>query len=350
MNYVWTGAPEATDRTYVDYFWKDVESEIIHCDEKWYYIEPNKWLTSYIQAYDFATGTSANVHQISARWSAGWSSYWQIASKLARHKDRLYYNTPDKIYSVKFDGTDNREFLSETLSGTDAIYEMKIQDDYLYYRIVPQSQGAVVEQKQVLIEKTVHGYVWPMINEDWGIGDWFLRAHDVTVELRPTYNSAATVGTTTEWVYNAVSRPALASFIASRGTTGLGEFTLENVPFGEYVLAIKRPGYLVRCINITISATDPDTIELTPPGIDDRGVFQLWGGDCNDDWIIDNSDIGLIVSLMEQEIYALSPGYRPSCDMNADGLIDNSDIGIVTDNWNKSVLDYPGAAGVDFFS
>jgi len=195
---------------------------------------------------------------------------------------------------------------------------------------------------KIVIDKNfraVTGKVWPMVDEHWGLGDTFLRKHDITVELRETFLTPAGASLKTKAVLIPNSTPK----------AGIGEFTINNVPFGTYVLYIKRAGFLVRTMMVTVSPSSPDMITLTPPGAADAGIFNLWWGDCNDDYRIDNEDILMILELLGMGINANDGLYNPACDMNGDGRCDNADILMVLENWNKFVSQYPGAAGVNFF-
>ncbi|MCL2496157.1 MAG: InlB B-repeat-containing protein, partial [Clostridiales bacterium] len=174
--------------------------------------------------------------------------------------------------------------------------------------------------KKIDITRTITGFVWPMVTNDKGLGESFLRKHDVVVELRSTFRTPAAAALSTKAVLVDASE-------------GLGKFTFENVPFGTYVLYIKRPGYLARAMMVTVSDSSPPVIELAPPSVvnpppnvrPDNGVFRLWWGDCSDDRRVDNQDIMMIMELMQLMVNAFSPLYDPACDLNADGLIDNED-------------------------
>ena len=183
---------------------------------------------------------------------------------------------------------------------------------------------------------TVKGKVWPMVSEDlWNIGDTFLKAHDVVVELRSTFNTPAPAGLSTKAVL--------------KDGTGLGEFTFSGVPDGDYVLYIKRPGYLTRAMKVTISGAIGSTITLEPPGTTEGGVFKLLWGDCTDDLRIDNDDVLMVLEMIANNVNAFSPLYNAACDFNADGLIDNEDILMIIEMWNKIARVYPGAGDVNFY-
>ena len=190
---------------------------------------------------------------------------------------------------------------------------------------------AVWEQQQT---RTVSGYVMPMaMNELFGVGGGFLLMHDVVVELRTTFLTPA---------------PAQLSVKAElMNNLGIGQFTFENVPFGNYVLYIKRPGYLARPMLVTVDASSSAIISLAPPDVAEMGIFRLLPGDCNNDDRVDNLDIIMILDLASQRVNALDTRYVPYCDLDANGLIDMADFNMAYTNWGATVLDYSGSEGVN---
>jgi len=184
--------------------------------------------------------------------------------------------------------------------------------------------------------KTVTGKVWPIQDVDlWGIGDSFMRKHDVVVELRSTFLTPAPAN--------------LRTTAASTGGSGQGEFTFTNVPNGNYVLYIKRPGYLTRAMLVSITDSSPAVVTLAPPGTAEGGIFRLWWGDCNDDYRVDNDDVLMILELMVMNVNAFHTYYNAACDMDGDGRIDNDDILMVLEMWDRNITQYPGFTGVDPF-
>jgi len=184
---------------------------------------------------------------------------------------------------------------------------------------------------------TVSGLVSPVAFDCLGLGPDFLRLFDVIVELRETFRTPAP--------------PALHTVAVPADGVGLGAFTIPNVPEGEYVLYIKRPGYLTRSMNVTVSAAAAApgtlTVFLTPPGPADHGVFNLWAGDVNNNLFIDNSDFLAIMEAFGARYP--NPPYAPNLDLNADGMIDNDDLALATANVNLGATDYPGAEDVDIY-
>ena len=181
---------------------------------------------------------------------------------------------------------------------------------------------------------TVTGQVFPMAAFDWGYGNSFLALHDVVVELRSTFLTPAPSELSTKAVL--------------QGYSGYGSFTFENVPYGDYILYIERPGYLTRAMPVTINQS---VVTLTSPGASENGVFRLWWGDSNGDLTIESKDYMMIMALVEENVAYPDPRYNAACDLNADRLINNSDlIMLLFDYWDMNIWDYPGAEGVDVFS
>jgi len=180
--------------------------------------------------------------------------------------------------------------------------------------------------------KTVHGYVWPMVTQDCIPG--FAEQHGIVVELRETFQTPAA--------------PGLSAAATQTDSDGNGEFVIEDVPPGDYVLVIERPGCLARCMNVTISSSGPDVIELEPPDTDpmDSGVFVLWWGDCDGNLTIDDDDLLMLQGLWN--VSANSLNYDPACDLDGNGRIDNSDALMLMMRYGYSTVDYAGAEGVDF--
>ncbi|MCL2352726.1 MAG: VWA domain-containing protein [Firmicutes bacterium] len=222
-------------------------------------------------------------------------------------------------------------------SAYNGLYKMSPRQ---YTVTVSQGEVSVVDDKKTDMgngfsfvnpfeTKAVSGYVEPMVVEtpDPALVN-FTEKYDVTVELRTSYLTPAPAALTTTAVWT--------------GTNYVGEFTIENVVPGNYLLYIKRPGYLARCLPVTVSKTDPDTVKLSPPGAD---VFELWWGDANGDGIVNAMDIMRVKEKLNTD--AFGADFDPACDMNGDGMADGRDLMMVLQNINTTILDYPGAENVN---
>lgn len=147
---------------------------------------------------------------------------------------------------------------------------------------------------------------------------------------------------------NDPSIPAAASLrtvVLGKGTSGTGKFSLTNVPYGEYLLFIYRPGYLLRTMEVTVSESDPGTIGLKP---EDGEIFERWPGDVNGDGTVDN--LNLMINIQETNEMFPSSRYNASVDLNADGIIDSEDKDIILSYLDRDLLNYPGAIDYDYLS
>lgn len=180
----------------------------------------------------------------------------------------------------------------------------------------------------------ITGRVMPLATQDiLGGGSGFQKRFDVVVELRSTFLTPAT--------------GQLRTIAVLMNTLGVGEFVFENVPAGNYVLFIKRPGYLARPMLVTVGGSSTATVVLEPPDPAETGIFRLWPGDVNDDHKTDPEDANLVKALLGVSVY--DPRYNPACDFNADGIIDPEDLKWTIVNNNRTSLEYSGAAGVNPF-
>jgi hypothetical protein len=171
-----------------------------------------------------------------------------------------------------------------------------------------------------------------------------VKMHDITVELRTAINTPAPAALTTT-----------AVLIPTHAKRATGEFTISNVPFGNYILYIKRAGYLHRTFAVSITAASTDIVELAPPntgfeaGGPDNGVFNLWWGDVNGEGRIDHEDQSIVLGLAAHNptINARDPQtvskYLAECDFNGDGLIDSEDVKILEENLDRISTYYAGA-------
>ena len=184
--------------------------------------------------------------------------------------------------------------------------------------------------------RTVTGQVFPLAAFDLGYGSSFLSQHDVVVELRSTFQTPAS--------------SALSTKAVLTGYSGYGVFTFQNVPYGDYILYIHRPGYLARAMPVSIAPSSPAVVTLMPPGTSENGVFRLWWGDSNGDLSIESKDYMMIMELVEEGVAYPDPRYNAACDLNADGNVNTYDLMMLYDYWDRNIWQYPGAEGVDVFS
>lgn len=237
-------------------------------------------------------------------------------------------------HNYKLSETSMPAELAQRYTKSDEVFTV----DVAYGKVtIKNGQGDVVNDGFLFnnpgLGRTVTGLVWPLVTNDLGLGDEFLKMHGIVVELRTSFLTPAPANLSTTAVWS--------------GVGDNGQFTIKDVPFGNYLLYIKRPGYLTRCMPVTVSENDLEVIFLKPPG--SEGIFNLWWGDVNGDHVVDNLDILRILDCMEKQIDVEDPRYNPAYDLNADGNIDNLDILRILDKLNKEATDYEGAANINLW-
>jgi hypothetical protein len=100
----------------------------------------------------------------------------------------------------------------------------------------------------------------------------------------------------------------------------LGLFRLENVLEGDYILEIKREGYVTRWAKITVEANNP---------VQYLGHREIVPGDINDDRLINFTDAAEEKLKIGGHFSFPGTTYLPKYDLNADGKIDQLDLNII---------------------
>jgi hypothetical protein len=97
----------------------------------------------------------------------------------------------------------------------------------------------------------------------------------------------------------------------------VGLYRFENVPQGDYVLVLSRPGYLPRYAKITI-LNDNLTV----------GHREIIGGDVNGDMAINALDINATNSRVVSKFNSIG-NYEARFDINGDDQIDSDDVDLI---------------------
>lgn len=130
----------ASDTTYDNAFWVNTNSPLVIKDDNIYYINH---ATKRIMKRAYSSGEESTLYTISDMWrpSDSLNSYYTSSySGLFRLGDRLYFNTPDYISSITFEGTDERQE-TEKLSGADgSVYGSIYRGGLIYYVLYTQYQ------------------------------------------------------------------------------------------------------------------------------------------------------------------------------------------------------------------
>jgi hypothetical protein len=174
--------------------------------------------------------------------------------------------------------------------------------------------------------RIIKGIVSPIAYDDHGYGAEFLDRFTTLVQLRDPVTCAPLADTT----------------VIPIGITGLGCFSFSNVPEGDYILYIFRPGYLSRTLAVHADA-DEGITEVSPP---DGNILSLMAGDCiyNTTFnVVNANDVSLLEAVMGRVYPEL--GALAQCDFNADGVINDLDRDLLVANYYKESSDYAGNAG-----
>lgn len=157
VHYDWKAEYTASDTTYDEYFWSDINTKIPYIGGNYYFI-CNIYGDSLKGNLVKCNGTeSTALLDIGARWAAnaeGTSVWRNNFAYLAVSGDKFYFNTTDKIYSVNFDGSDIQEIYSESDEQSEIgdIYGMTLKSDgYLYVSVSANPNSAAQSFQAVYV-------------------------------------------------------------------------------------------------------------------------------------------------------------------------------------------------------
>lgn len=172
------------------------------------------------------------------------------------------------------------------------------------------------------------------LNYGYSIGNVFGTVSPVKFYDDDTeFNSAieTTVELNTYYTGEFVAAMHLKDWSASNNE--YASYSMTGVHSGDYLVKIKRPGYLTyyRKISLLDNAIDLGSITLIP-------------GDVNGDDIINSDDLNMVTSLIGTE-YG-SESYISSADINSDKVINSEDVNLVNANINKNSNEYAGNVNV----
>jgi hypothetical protein len=169
----------------------------------------------------------------------------------------------------------------------------------------------------------ITGIVLKVVWNDHGFGEDFLNLFTIVAQLRNPTTCAVIAATT----------------VARIGSTGTGRFCFANVPEGDYILYLHRPGYVARTLAVYAPAGDGIT-SVSPP---DAEVFDLLAGDVTNNNIVDTFDISLVKNAFTA-LYP-NPPYQADVDFNADAVVDTFDLSVARNNFSFQSSLYSGNAG-----
>lgn len=130
-----TDYERCTSTTYDNAFWADSNTLLLDYNNYWYYLDLEGVLRKHSLKDINAAGTK--IATLGGKWYVHGSTssfYKGNYAKLAMHNGKIYYSQPEGIYTIGFDGKNQKLFSSvDTTKGY--IYGMKIEDNKIYYQI-----------------------------------------------------------------------------------------------------------------------------------------------------------------------------------------------------------------------
>ncbi len=151
------GLPAAENKLYDDIFWRTVKSGMFKIGNLWYYAVLDSsspgWnynatkktdIVTLIKSYSFSTKKKRTVQKITSTWTM-WNDknswYPQSYVKIATYKDKLYFNTYNKIYVYSPSTKSSKVYISPSIK-KGYVYGICIRDNKLYYSIKTASDKA----------------------------------------------------------------------------------------------------------------------------------------------------------------------------------------------------------------
>jgi len=151
----WTFDLKAKDTSYDNAWWKNLKAPSYIVDGYEYYIDPDYICYNggfgAIKRYDKSTGKHNLVYQIGGVWftTPEMTSYWAgNYSGFAYDGKVFYFNTPDKVYSIKPDGTDLVVHYKKPSTVADDIFGLSFQTDgglYVEHRPTTATDGVIYQ-------------------------------------------------------------------------------------------------------------------------------------------------------------------------------------------------------------
>lgn len=151
----WTYDLKATDTSYDDAWWKNLKAPSYVVDGYEYYIDPDYICYNggfgAIRRYDKTTGKHNLVYQIGGVWftDSQMTQYWSgNYSGFAYDGKVFYFNTPDKVYSIKPDGTKLVQHYQKPSTIVDNIFGLSFQTDgnlYVEHRPTTATDGEIYQ-------------------------------------------------------------------------------------------------------------------------------------------------------------------------------------------------------------
>lgn len=133
-HYGWVTERTCTDESFVNAYWKSIDSQICYSDNTTsYHIREKDW-TNYITARDVKTGEETVLHTVEVEYvDIGAGRYGYSHGGLSLWNDRLWFSGVDTVYSMNPDGSDVvKEFVYDASGNGKHIYGCRVANDTIY--------------------------------------------------------------------------------------------------------------------------------------------------------------------------------------------------------------------------
>ena len=140
-HYGYKTTKKASSTKYDNYFWKDVSTGIVNCGNNWYYINSS----GNICRYNFSTNKSTSLKTIpDKKWTViGKNAYYSgCFARLVLYKNKLYFNTKNKIYYYNV-STNKYSAVRTANTSKGWVYGISVRDNVFVYHIKksPSAEG-----------------------------------------------------------------------------------------------------------------------------------------------------------------------------------------------------------------
>jgi len=148
----WDISTSATDTTFDDFFWRNVNAAFAFCKGGWYFMRNNTSPSrTQLCRWDAPSNSASVIHEYNARWDAGDGYVWTGSyGGVVSAGDVLLFSMPKGIYSIdptQLNPTPTLVYTPPGLEGLTSIYGFFTRDGKYYYTEAdtPNEAGTIKE-------------------------------------------------------------------------------------------------------------------------------------------------------------------------------------------------------------
>lgn len=144
-HYNWDTDISCTDTRFSDAFWRDIYSAICYVSSDTCYLLRSDDYTNHIYRRDVASGKETLLYKESKNYiDLGYGNYKYEHQGLSYRASRLYFNSLDKVYSMKTDGSNRKT--EYTHSGNTYVYGCHATEDMLHLSVMTHDADGTYQQ------------------------------------------------------------------------------------------------------------------------------------------------------------------------------------------------------------